>query len=411
MAMSKKSEKKVERNPGFVGAVATEATSVQPTTVGGTMDLKKVNEQHLRAFMRQSNVFLLKTTAEAKDTGVKELVSALSSHYEQTLKEDDAGECENCLGICPMDLERCPFCGHSEADNVPPAHPVPVPAAEPEPVKSTSLTVVKGGKGKATKGAKTEAKPDDKAIVVAPSSDLKSSSSILTERELDEAVADVSKLKGMAAASAWALGRRIKDIYDNLWQLRRGDDGKPRYKGFEAFVVTELQMSPTNARNLMDVAAHYTEAQVIAFGTRKLKLILEAPDEDQPALLEKAGDLSKRELEEQVRQIKKEKGHVRPGRDGVVREGAGEKGGRKPREEKVTIASFTPRMIVKAFAKPASIRNLTEESFAKMKRAKKISDTPWGVADYENGVQLMIELRDKGTGDLEFVVHLRKVDE
>lgn len=337
--------------------------------------LSKVDEKHLRSVLGDLDI------KAGKKEPVASLVRKLSAHYAKTLKESDEGDCDNCKGVSDLALDACAYCGHKDGD------PLPGATQSNGSAHSETVTMV--------------------LAASAPKDDLVPSSQVLTERTLDAAVAEVHQLKGQAASSVWVLGGKIKTIYDHLWQLRKDPStGKPRYKGFEAFCIQELLITPASARSYMDLHANFTAEQVAAFGSHKLTLVLTAPTDAQPALLERAAEVSSRDLQAEVRRIKEEAGdHRRPNRDsGVVQDGSG--AGRKPREEKVTVASILGRHTVKLFKKP------TTKKFdpAALVRCKEIADVPWGVFEMVNGVRQTFEVRENAAGELELVVVSQRVE-
>ncbi len=134
---------------------------------------------------------------------------------------------------------------------------------------------------------------------------------VYTQADLDRARDAIIAAENGMALSTWKLGQellRVKTL--GLWQLRTDAEGKPAYKGFNAFVRTECRLRHAMASYAMTVAEKYSEAQVLRHGVTKLLLLEEAPEEDRPALREQleTGEIkSKRELEKKVRKANAEK--------------------------------------------------------------------------------------------------------
>jgi hypothetical protein len=371
-------------------------------TVSGVL-LAKVDEKHLREVM----VFVEKILAGEKEP-VANLVERLAARYAQ-LPESVLGACDTCKGVSPLALPVCAFCGVGEDAPKPVLTVVPdvkeelpasvVEADEAEVLKSpiTGQKLVKVRKEKVT----VEAKP----------------SSNWTEQDLDARVAEVYRFKGDAAAGQWDVGRVVHEIYsENLWQLRLQKDGKPRYKTWESFVLQELKMSHPNVKLLMDVSQTYSREQVHALGTHKLGLTMTLPPEDRPRLLAAIeGGASKREVEEEVRRTKKEKGFRRPNRESPNPKAAAQAGtvakgstGRKPREEKITVAQITGRTTVKLYKKPASMKNIDMNALV---RAKRHADVPWAMHKLSNNVQQSFTISEDGAGFWTLLIETRRVEE
>lgn len=340
---------------------------------------------------------LKKTGVEVGGDETTEALVGIASNAWGKLPETEIGKCDVCEGVSPASLPKCGFCADAEPD----------------------------AKPKATKATLTKTEPTTGIVKApAPKDDLVPSSQIQTERELDEAVGEVLRLKSATAASHWDLGSEIGKIYTlKLWELRRDKDNKPRYRTWEAFVAQELMMSHTNARSLMDVAKEFPRDRVAALGAKKLGLILTLPPEDQPRLLAAAeGGASKREIEKEVRRVKKEKEFRRPnrespneqkgGRGAKAQAGTTAKGstGRKadPLKEKITVASMLGTTTLKAYQRPASLRNLDVET---LKRAKKMSDIPFSIEHLENNVVQIITLGENAVGEWQFKVERKRVAE
>lgn len=367
-----------------------------------------VNEE----IVRKTATELKLVTEGAELEPLETVLVRLALHFAEVTPKQALGDCDTCHGKSPMTLDACPFCGSvddpaaKEAKPPVAAVPAPAPAApvvatapkasKTKPKKEEAQTM---GKGKTGAAAKVTSIVKD---------DTKASSAIVTERELDEKIKKVRDLKSATAVSFWHLGVAIKDIYDSqAWKQRNDENGKPKYKGFDPFVHHELGMTPQSAYKHMQTATKYSEDQCRAFGSAKLGLLLEAPEVDQPRILKQIeGGASKREVEQQVRQARKERKVARKAtkhRDGR----AMPKGGKKQKAT-ITVANVIGRKTIKLFAKPAGYK--LGDALDGAKRAKKLSDTPFGIHDLENDVKQFITIQESPTGELVIVIETKRTE-
>lgn len=218
---------------------------------------------------------------------------------------------------------------------------------------------------------------------------VKTKSSSLSARALDHAVADVKRLKGSSAESYWELANKILEINTKqLWKLRLDDNGKSRYRSFDAFVHAELNMSPQHAYSAMDIAKGYETAEEIReIGATKALLLLKVAPEDRKKLTAKAkAGATARELKQDVKKSRAEKGS--PKGDSPKAK-AGAKGAatkakvNEVKSEKITIASIEGSKTIKLYKKPESLRAL---DFSTLTRAQNIKDQPFGRYEMANGV-------------------------
>jgi hypothetical protein len=370
-------------------------------TVSGVL-LAKVEEKHLREVMADAKI------AAGEKEAVADLVERLATRYAE-LPESVLGACDTCKGVSPLALPVCAFCGVGE-------EPKPVLAVVPDVKEEPPASVVEADEAEFLKSPITGQKLVKVKKEKAPIVEARPSSN-WTEQDLDVRVAEVYRFKGDAAAGQWDVGRVVHEIYvENLWQLRLQKGGKPRYKTWESFVLQELKMSHPNVKLLMDVSQAYSREQVHALGTHKLGLTMTLPPEDRPRLLAAIeGGATKREVEEEVRRTKKEKGFRRPNRESPNPKAAAQAGtvakgstGRKPREEKVTVAQITGKTTVKLYKKPASMKNIDMNSLV---RAKRHSDVPWAMHKLSNNVQQSFMISEDGAGFWTLVIETRRVEE
>jgi len=337
-----------------------------------------------------------------KDSTTEQLAVQLWTCFESIPLHDKAGQplkirCMRCKGIGLQEQETCPYCGHDEGEDITEAAPAAPAATTMEAhMKTAEATETKSKKSKKANGATNGAIVTD---------DTKPASELQTEAQLNEAVKHVQDLKGDAAQSAHALGAAIQDIYQRgLWKLRleTTDKGKvkPRWASFEAFCNSELTMSPTNARTLMDVSQNYTADQVRLWGTTKLGLVLSAPPEDRPRLQAKIeGGAATSEVREEVKRVKRKKGYSAPSRAGNKRGGkAGQKG---KSVKQITVASILGTQTVKLYAKPESLKNL---DWSTLKRANKINQLPMGKLELANDVSMLFSVQESASGEWQLKV-------
>ena len=302
----------------------------------------------------------------------KKNIKALADHFTENGSAQEEGsphelmECDECGAPGFAELDVCPFCWEGGAES----SSSPVPSA------------LAGGGGTPAPLAKTSGTP---------------SSAIQTTAKLDEAVAEVIRLKGAAATGFHQLGLKLKELFDSgLWKTRTDDAGKMKYKSFDAFAHHELQINANQAYSLMDMARNYSPEQVAVLGRSKIRLLMQVGPEDRKELEAKVAKdgTSKRELEKEVRKIKKEKGHRNPNRaTGSTTQGKG--GGRKPAEEKITVASVLGKQTVKLFKKPTG----SKFDWKDLPRAKRFADKPFGREELPNGIVVYYTLTENAAGE------------
>ncbi len=229
---------------------------------------------------------------------------------------DKLAECEDCLGRSPENLKACPYCLEGAGND-----------------KSTP-DVAKGGK------AALALVPTTGLLPPAEAAKAQQQMVRYTAKDLDAAVANVQQLKVRACQGAWELGRSLGDIADRqLWKLRVDGKDKPRFKTIEAFFYEETGFTPTHAWKLIKVAQKFTALDVERFGTGKLGLVLQAPENVQPALLGAVqSGASKAVIEQEVRRANKElRTYVK--KDGTRPRSAGVSRARSPRSRSPTCSA------------------------------------------------------------------------
>ena len=269
-----------------------------------------------------------------------------------------------------------------EADNEQEEAPEPEP--DPKP-KATKGKATKGAatKGKATKGAATKGKATKgkgkakKAELVTVDVDPR-----FSVNDLDNAVKRANDLTRAGAVVAYELGVQLRQIHeDQLWKLRKGEDGAPVYKSFEAFVMSELEISRQTAYEQIDVSANYEKGDVEKLGYKKLALLLKAPETKRPELKEKAEKgASFRELQADVKTARAEAGVTKreTGRkatpQGKARDSKSGKG------DSITIAALLGKQSVKLF------KDIKKSGSEELVPAESLDDKPWGMLELRNGV-------------------------
>lgn len=350
------------------------------------------------------------------DTSPEQACVLLWTYINEETAAKDKVYCTLCLAVGDASDDECAFCGNTVGmDTIEEAREARAKRATKIGAKEAKMTTTVDETTEAKKkknGAAGHAKP---AAIV--KDDTKPSSEILTERALDENVREVQHLKGEGAVACYKLGLAIaNNIKAQLWKLRveKAEDGKskPRWATFQAFCKSEYEMTPQNAYILADVANAYSEPQVRAFGTRKLGLILTAPEEDRPALEEKAKNgASFREIAKEVTKVKKEKGHVRESRNADGRGGkrsSTQAPKAKAKTATITIANILGTEKVKLYKKPVNPAKV--EDWDDVPRAKNLGHQPYGILELANGVSMHFTVSQTPGGEL-FINVVTKRDE
>jgi hypothetical protein len=349
-----------------------------------------------------------KHSQEIEDDSTTEQLAVQLWTVFEPLPTADKVRCMECCGIGPEADENCGYCGHDEGEAIEAAPAAPAatvtPITEAKDMKKVTAAAEEAPKGKGKKDKKATTNGHVSGAIV-PADDTKASSEVQTVGQLDEAVKNVQTLKGNMASGGWALGAAIQDIYKRgLWKLRGevNDKGKfkARWASFEAFCNAELSMTPQHARTLMDVSSNYSEAQVRAWGTTKLGLVLSAPPEDRPRIQQRVEEgAAASEVRDEVKKTKRKKGHSAASRAGDKRGG---KTGQKGKAVKqITVASILGTQTVRLYKKPDSMKGVELD---KLPRAKKLGDQPIGVLELANDVRMMFSVSENTNGELQIKV-------
>jgi hypothetical protein len=337
-------------------------------------------------------------------------------------KADDFLVCENCGGGSPEGVVKdCPYCNDvGVVAGPPPVKNNPTPTSNdsgkaPKEEKAPPMTTQAD---KATAKADKQVSFDKPAAALATVTSIDKTLSKFTEKDLDKAVAKVQQLKSKSSEDYWNLGQEIGHIYKSqIWKLRN-EDGKPRYRTVDAFVAAELGMTPPQAWKCMATAEAFTVEQVRAFGSTKLGLILEAPEEMRPQLQKAVEEgVTKRALEKEVRKgnkgrktIKQRDGKVRKAvQDGVTKKGLkAKKTGPKPKAGRsvITVANITGVTTILLYKKGSQ----EGDDKKQWTRAKRIADQPTGSLELENAVIQTYEVTDGPDGCLKLRIKTERIE-
>lgn len=198
-----------------------------------------------------------------------------------------------CGGESPGDLVGCPFCGTGDADVESVKEKAP-PKDRPSAKGKLALVpshVPPGGGGPVQKLA-------EKFAGFPATSKLE---------DVNASVRRIEELKAQGAKSLWQIGDELRNVYEReTWRQRHveGDPTKLVYRSFNAWVEKECHFTTRYALELINVAAAFTEDEVIEVGVTKLEVIARVPDEWKGLLLERVKKGMKRaELVEQAKAL------------------------------------------------------------------------------------------------------------
>jgi hypothetical protein len=396
----KETKKKTESKP------QTSQQSKEPSIAFG-VKLQKVDIELLREACEKCEI---PTEGKAKIA----LVETLIRHFRTENEVGDLVKCDNCGGISTPDFELCPFCGVGDEesgvvavdgvveksdDEADPDVEVNVETVEEfeeevpavEEVKAEVIVPVAKKRGRPRKEATAIAKIGNVEISQPGSPEMDG----FTVTDLNSALEKVIALKTETSKNYWLLGKE-----NQLWKLRKSDDGKYLYRSFDAFCLAEIRMSGAQCYKMMDVAASFDEEQISKFGMTKLNLVLQAPKEDQTELLSEAASASSRKLAEKVSEKRKEKGVEK--RDTGRKQIAAKSKGRQ--SEYMTIANILGKTKIRLFQKPT-------KRGEELQPASDISQSPFGYTDLPNGVREMYGLEQDQKGYWYLRIERKRVEE
>jgi hypothetical protein len=225
-----------------------------------------------------------------------------------------------------------------------------------------------------------------------------------TEKDLDDSISRLRAASSQSADSAYLMGKELALIREHLWEQRKGEDGKPKYKSYNDFLERELGIGVGYGNKLRRVAEVFTLEQFRAFGIEALKALIAAPKEVHEMLLEKRAEgATVQQLEEDVRQIREKGGiEVLPTKAPLAKTGASKGSAAASKTNRkasaaITVGLKSEETTIDLFAKPKSKK---EEPRA----ARTIEDQPWGKLPAINGVTLAFTVKQKPTGELQLKV-------
>lgn len=378
-------------------------------TVAG-VDVGKIDRRVLKASYEKT----LKKEAKAE---IGKLVEELASHFQKVSAGKEILECENCGGGSPSSLypDHCPFCGDADEDA----------SASPEPVETKATNgvhaaAVPAAPESSTKAAKADKKKPTRALVVSPTAEIVPAAAtvpaavVMSEKDLDEAIARLRKARDAGASALWTLSVELRAIYDgDLWKLRNGEDGKPKYKAFSKFLAEEVDLHERTVYRMIEVTREFGPDQAQKYGVSILRGLLAAPKEDRAEILDKVGKGSvkgTRGVAREVEEIRRRKGvetvetgSKDTGRKKAAKTAAKASAKASTAKKVVTVAVPSGRKTVKLFAR--ALKKTDAE-----KRAKRLGDRPWGKLECANGVTMFFAVVENGSGELELSVEARRED-
>lgn len=232
-------------------------------------------------------------------------------------------------------------------------------------------------------------------------------------KELDAGVEKVRKIKASTAYNHWDLGKAIGDLFETqAWKARVTAEGKQAYTNWSKFCEAELGLSHTQGYKLMDIASTFPREHMATYGSAKLGLVLQAPEEDQPKLLEQAKKTSKRELAAAVKKARKEKGAPEKKRKD-------NNSGRKNNNVKGSSAKATTKAVAKTGDRIAVVDLIRSAKVSLYKkdhagdkafRASKLGELPVGYHDLAVGIRQFFALEETENG-IVLKMSIRRVDE
>lgn len=348
---------------------------------------------------------------------ISDRVKRLEQWCREHVKASEIVDCETCGGSSSVRWKRCPYCGDEDLSEA--AAEVRDKIGKEDPAMGTKSKKKASTKKKKTAAKKPKPKPKAKKASTKKKATRKRSTAkkkttaakkeaapttqVLSgnEKDLDDAIERLGKLKKEAAGIEWNFCAEMKRIFDKKLYLARTDkEGKTKYKHWNQFVSLELGITPGYSYQLMDIARHFTASQLADVGTKKLIMMLKLPKPERSKLLPKASETPASEIRERVREFAGEgtRDTGRSGRAAAATEAANE--GRKAKKDQITIVVESERQRIKLFARPKG----SEEP----QPAKKLTDEPYAIEETINGIEIHYRLVQDSTGGLVLVVERRR---
>jgi hypothetical protein len=328
---------------------------------------------------------------------------ALQAHYFARLTGEEKDkltlmQCDPDDGGCgtssPDDIAGCPFCGSGDDQQ-----------------------------SKADVAKEKKAKANGKAIqrIAEKFSPFPTTSTL---ERLDDSVKRITELKIQGARSIWQIGDELRNVYEHeLWK-QRIEDGKEKYGSFSGWVKSECDFGHRYALELINVAAAFTESEVVAVGVTKLEVIARVPEEFKGELLERVKQgMPRSELVEQAKRLTGAsgaaprdtgRGGFRSGKAKVApptekaaeakakKKQAKEKAGKLGKEQRpdgsIAIVLLKQREVVLLFKRGP--KGSDEQ------RAKRVADEPHGQLALADGRQIYFRLTADPKQQLKLVVEI-----
>lgn len=330
---------------------------------------------------------------EDKDAAVRALVKHYRTNHDELFK------CEDCGMLNVSDDTHCPACGdrlddddvgQSDDENT-----------EEDQSESEEVEEVEDEEDEeqepSVKSDVVISKPPTLELVKSNNDEQPVDLARFTEKDLDEAVDHCRKLQAAALQDMWLLGNAIKtEFFDGQkWKLRVDPQtGRGRYRSFKQFVAEELGFTVRWAYTIMDIAAYFDQNQVSEIGTKKLSLILQAPEAHREHLIDRAKHgMTRRELEDEVAKIK---------------------GNRKPKSATAKAPEATPpakRLITVAIKPGRKMLAMHKQDAGKDGTpvvAKRLADKPCAELVLENDVVMTFKLVGDSKKGLKLAIETRR---
>ena len=218
-------------------------------------------------------------------------------------------------------------------------------------------------------------------------------------KALDAAVAEIRGLDHDTQDAVFVLSEKVAALAESqLWKLRLDPAGKVRYKTFEDFATPELGMSKSYAQTLNKIMVRYTYEDFVEVGSSKLRLVLQAPADQQAELLQKIKETGagKRAVADEVKKLRKK---------AETAKGARPAG--KPKKERpagsITVASIIGKGTHHLFKKP--------EGKDEKPAAAKSFDGAYAYFDLGNDTRCWLYLKKKDNGSLVVQHDIRRIED
>jgi hypothetical protein len=327
------------------------------------------------------------------------------------------GDCDTCHGASDVREPVCVFCGTGDEDDQTAAAVAANPNATIDPPTKASkkrsesvapeaveaparkkydppkLVRVEPPPPAATKAKKSTPPPAVPAQLVAKSAGPAKGGAI-TVADLDANVAQIQSLRRDAVVCYWRLGRAIFENFEGrLYTQRVDDEGVPKYKAFNQFVVAELGLSVSHAYALMDVAVNFDEKDVATVGVAKLTLVARLPPADRGELLERirSQNTPLSQVIEEVRRLaggnRAESAASRGGGKGFAGDATAGNRAQTANKSSVTVGLYLGRQTIQMMRKDAPDR-----------QASTIAHDPYAVELHVNGVTTEYRVIKQETG-------------